>query len=302
MNYDPGMLRGVFPPLVTPFAEEKIDFAGLRRTIERLNGTKIRGYMPLGSNGEFRSLTEDESLRILALVAAVRAPDKTVMAGAGRESAWATIEFMKKVADTGADCASVITPHYYARHMTDEALVRYFTRVADHAPIPILVYNVPEFAGGVRVSPSVVARLAEHPRIVGMKDSSKEDIALYAAANRSRPDFSVLSGSINKFLYGLRSGACGGVLSMANYLPEHCCLLEDLHREGRNAEADELSARLVRLNAKISGKYGVAGVKVAMDLSGYSGGAPRLPLLPPGGEEREEIRIALAEEGFDAPP
>ncbi len=291
-------LAGVFPPVMTPFQGGKIDFAGLEANILRMNGTRLRGYMPLGSNGEFRSLTDEEALKVVRLIADRKAADKTLMVGTGRESAYATIEFTKKAADQGAEFASVLTPHYYAKKMDDQALIRFFTQVADASPVPVLMYCAPGFAAGVILSPAAVAELARHPNILGMKDTSQEDIAGYVKAVPPGAEFHVLAGSVTKFLYGLRNGAVGGVLSMANYFPELCCELQDLFMEGKTAEAEKLSSRLVALNARTTGKHGVAGVKGAMNLLGYAGGEPRVPLLPLGPGEMEELRAVLRDEGF----
>ncbi|HOV38972.1 MAG TPA: dihydrodipicolinate synthase family protein, partial [Spirochaetales bacterium] len=156
----------------------------------------------------------------------------------------------------------------------------------------------PGFAAGVVLSPRAVSELASHPNIVGMKDTSKEDIAAYVRAVPAGAEFYILAGSVTKFYYGLQSGAIGGVLSMANYFPELCCELQDLFNAGKMDEAEKLSARLVRLNEKITGKYGVAGVKAAMDLLGYYGMEPRIPLLPLTEAEREELQTVLRDEGF----
>jgi 4-hydroxy-2-oxoglutarate aldolase len=292
-------LEGVFPPVMTPFVGGMIDFRNLPANIEKRNPTRLRGYMPLGSNGEFRSLTDDEALSVVKIIAGAKGSDKTLMVGTGRESAYATIEFTKRAADLGIDFASILTPHYYAKKMTDLALVRFFTEVADASPIPILMYCAPGFAAGVVLSPpGQFPNLPLIPNIVGMKDTSKEDIAAYVRAIPAGAEFSILAGSLTKFYYGLQSGAIGGVLSMANYLPELCCELQDLFNAGKMDEAEKLSARLVRLNEKTTGKYGVAGVKAAMDLLGYYGMEPRIPLLPLTEEEREELQTVLRDEGF----
>lgn len=283
-------LTGIYPPVMTPFDERgNIDYAGLEFNIEKMNETKLRGYMPLGSNGEFRSLSDEEAIKVLKTIAGVKSKDKFLMAGAGRESAFATVEFIKKAADTGADFVSVLTPHYYAKRMNDEALIAYFENVADNSPLPVLMYCAPSFAAGVLLSFNAVSKLAAHPNIIGMKDTSKEDIANYVKAIPAGANFYVLAGSISKFLYALKNGAVGGVLSMANYLPELCCILQSLFDEGKIEEADAMSANLISLNEKTTGKYGVAGVKAAMNLLGYKGGLPRIPVLPLKENEKSEL-------------
>ena len=292
-------LTGVFPPVMTPFFPDgRIDYDGLEYNIKKMNQAKLGGYMPLGSNGEFRSLTDEEALKVLGIVARAKSPDKTLMAGTGRESAYATIEFTKRAADVGIDFASVLTPYYYVKKMNDEALIRFFTEVADNSPVPVLMYCAPGFAGGVIISTKAVSQLARHPNIMGMKDTSKEDIAGYVKAASGAAEFHVLAGSISKFYYGLTVGAIGGILSIANYLPEPCCEIQALYQAGRKDEADKLSERLKSITERATGKHSVAGVKGAMNLLGYKGGEPRVPVLPLKPEELEEVRVVLREEGF----
>jgi 4-hydroxy-2-oxoglutarate aldolase len=291
-------LSGVYSPVMTPFSKGRIDFEALAYNIEKMNDTGVRGYMPLGTNGEFKGLSDDESLEVIKTVAKAKKADKPLMAGTGRESAWSTIEFTKRAADAGADFASVLTPHYYAKKMQDENLIRYFTEVADASPIPVLMYCAPGYAAVVVLSCNAVTELSKHPNIVGMKDTSKEDIALYVKAIAPGAEFYVLAGSISKFYKGLCCGAVGGVLSMANYFPELCCDLQKLFDEGKTAEAEALSARLVSLNERTTGNWGVAGVKAAMNLLGWRGGEPRVPLLPLGGADLETLRSILKAEGF----
>jgi 4-hydroxy-2-oxoglutarate aldolase len=291
-------LTGIYPPVMTPFKEGKIDYDDLSFNIEKMNETDLRGYMPLGSNGEFRSLTDDESVKVLQTISKSKSKDKFLMAGAGRESAYATNEFIKRAVDAGADFVSVLTPHYYAKKMTDEALIAYFTAVADASNVPVLMYCAPSFAAGVLLSFNAVSELAKHPNIVGMKDTSKEDIANYIKAVPKGADFHVLAGSVSKFLYALKNGAIGGVLSMANYFPQLCCDLQALFTAGKLDEAEKMSARLITLNEKTTGKYGVAGVKAAMNLVGYKGGEPRNPLLPLKGADLEDLKSVLKQEGF----
>jgi 4-hydroxy-2-oxoglutarate aldolase len=292
-------LSGVFPPVMTPFfADGGIDYEGLALNIEKMNQTDLGGYMPLGSNGEFRSLGDEEALEVVKLIAEKRAPGKTLMVGTGRESAYATIEFTKKAAQAGAEFASLLTPYYYVSKMTDEALIRFFAQVADASPIPVLIYCAPSFAGGLVISQKAVRELAQHPNIVGMKDTSKEDIAGYVKAVPPGAEFYVLAGSISKFYHGLTVGAIGGVLSIANYLPQECCKIQKLFDAGKKDEANKLSELLKSITSRATGKYGVSGVKGAMNLLGYRGGDPRVPVLPLSPAELEEVRGVLASEGF----
>jgi 4-hydroxy-2-oxoglutarate aldolase len=291
-------LAGVFPPVMTPFVREELRVDALRENIDKLNDTELKGYMPLGSNGEFQSLSDDESLTVLRTVRNAMASDKVLIAGVARESAHNTVEFAARCADVGMDYASILAPHYFPARMTDDALMRYYIYVADRCPVPVLLYNAPGFAAGVIISPELVARLALHPNIVGMKDTSKADISTYTEAVPSGAEFYVLAGTITKFFEGLEHGAVGGVLSMANYLPGECCQIHSLHAAGRIQQSMDLSERLKRLNSGGAGKDGVAGVKAAMDLLGYRGLEPRLPLSALPDDQRQELRAAFVAEGL----
>jgi 4-hydroxy-2-oxoglutarate aldolase len=289
-------LTGVFIPVITPFTNQKVDLGMLEHNIRRANSSKVAGYMPLGSNGEFAHLNDEEQLAVFRTVKKNAAKDKVLMIGIARHSAYCTIEFGKKIQEEGADFVSVLCPSYFASSMNDAALIRYYTAVADGLSIPVLLYNCPKFAAGVTLSPEVVKELSKHPNIAGMKDTSKGNIEKYLEVKDE--SFEVVAGSIENFLTGLKSGASGGVLSMANYLPDPCCRIQELFSEGRIQEAEELSDKLIALSKGAAGKYGVAGVKAACDMFGYKGGEVRNPLADCTDDQRDSIRHAFAEAGY----
>ncbi|MDI9597465.1 MAG: dihydrodipicolinate synthase family protein [Atribacterota bacterium] len=291
-------LSGIFTPNVTPFINEEVAYDKIAENIDRYNHSKLKGYMPLGSNGEFRSLTDEESIKIIDVYAKYAAPEKTLIAGVMRESSKATIEFIKKIADKGVDFATILAPHYFVKFMTYEALVKYYTTIADQSPLPIMIYNAPKFAGGLVFSTNLVSTLAEHPNIVGMKDTSKEDISIYVNAIPEEAEFFVLAGTINKLFSALKAGGIGGVLSMADYLPDISCQLQEAFESGDIKEAEKLDVYARELSSNAAGSFGVAGVKAAMDFLGYYGGDPRIPLLPMTAEQKEELKIVLKKEGL----
>jgi 4-hydroxy-2-oxoglutarate aldolase len=292
-------LSGVFPPCMTVFDEnEEVAYDKIAENIERYNLTKLKGYMPLGSNGEFRSLTDEEAVKIIEVYERTMGRGKTLIAGVGRESAKITVEFIKRIADKGVDFATILPPFYFVSFMTDDALIRYYTRIADESPVPVMMYNAPKFAAGLTFSTSLVSLLAAHPNIAGMKDTSKEEISTYINAVPKGADFFVMAGTIEKFYSGLLQGAVGGVLSIANYLPDICCKLQELYETGNQEEAQKLDLYARRLSKNAAGNYGVAGVKAAMDLLGYHGGNPRIPVLPLGGNAKVELKTILQKEGL----
>jgi len=290
-------LSGVFAPVVTPFQDDDLSLDDLRDNLKKLRETKLAGYLALGSNGEYKSLSDREQFEILEVFAEEKG-EKVVMVGTGCESTRQTIEKSRVAGQMGFDYVSVLTPHYFAKRMDGDTLAGYYERIADSISIPVLLYNAPGFAGGVKVPPKTLAALAKHPNIVGMKDSSPTGPAGFLTALDPNDDFSVLAGSINFCYPSLHLGATGGVVSLANALPEPCAQLYELFVAGRFEEAKALHFKLARLNQAVSGTAGVAGVKAAMEIAGFRGGQPRHPLTAISEPAKETMREAIAAAGF----
>jgi 4-hydroxy-2-oxoglutarate aldolase len=289
-------LRGVFAPICTPFsANEDVDVGALAENLDRYASAGIHGYLTLGSNGENRSLTEQERRLVLDTVVHRRTAGQVVMAGAAYDGQREAESFLAAAADLGADFGLVLSPGYFRKQMTDEVLYRYFSTLADTSAIPIVLYNAPGFCG-VTLEPALVARLAGHGNIVGMKDSASSGIEAFLALER--PTFHVLAGSANFLFPAMMSGSLGGTVSLANSFP---AVALQLYRYGEAHDVEHgepYQAFVTRVNHGISGAYGVAGVKAAMDLAGFVGGIPRRPLLPLGFGERDALRQMLQGAGL----
>lgn len=282
-------LAGVFAPITTPFDYlGNILFDKLAENIEKLNSSRLRGYLVLGTNGEFRSLSQGEQVEVIRQAVKAAAPDKIVMAGVGAESTRLSIELCRLAAGEGAHFGSLITPFFFAKKMTGPVLARHFLEVAEASPIPLLLYNNPGVTG-VTIPAAVIKEVSSHPRLVGMKDSSPGNLSLYLQSARGK-DFHLLAGSANFFFTGLLMGATGGVISLANAFPEVCVRLYDLGIAPGLTEGRELQLFLLKINQLVSGSFGVAGVKAAMDLAGFYGGPPRAPLASL--EEGEKKKLA----------
>lgn len=290
-------LSGVFVSLVTPFEDENPRLDWLEENMIRLNDTEISGYLALGGNGEAQTLSVEEKLKILDLVVKKKGR-KLVIAGVSEESTREAIEVSLSYAERGADLLRILPPHYFAKHMTDEVLVQFYSDVADSAPIPIVLYNVPQLTGGVKLSPKAVKALAAHQNIKGVKDSSPEGIYGFLAAVRGIENFSILAGSASIFFPALVAGATGGDMSLANFLPEACCELYSAFQKGDLAIARSIHHRLFSINAGVSGQLGVPGVKAAMTMMGFKGGEPRKPLSPLSPSQEAVLHRLLASEGF----
>lgn len=293
---DKKKVDGVFAPMVTPFRDDRVLFHGLIDNVEKMNGTSLAGYFVLGTNGEYKSLSVPERFAVLKAVVQSRAKEKVVMAGMGFESTQETIAMTLRAADEGADMVSLLMPHFFAKKMTPEVLAGYVIAVADASPLPVLLYNNPSVAAGVTIKADLINLVKDHPNVIGIKDSSSETYRQNLDAAKGK--LCVLAGTANYFLDLLKNGGTGGVLSLANVFPDACAKLYTLFRQGKMQEAEELNGSLIELNHKVSGAFGVAGVKAAMDLSGFCGGVPRKPLLPLNREQLETLKQSLGKSHF----
>ncbi len=290
-------LMGVFAPITTPFDEKgEVSYKNLQENMEIYAKSKLKGYLALGSNGENKSLNNEEKEKVLKTIIANKGANQTVMAGCIFESTKETIEFAKIAESLGTDFITLLPPSYFKKQMTDSVLLKYFSTVADSVNTPCMVYNAPQFCGGTLLSVNLIKEVSKIPSIVGMKDSSKGNIENYLLAVRNR--FNVMAGSANFFMNALLMGATGGVISLANAFPEIIYKLYDLAVNKKYEEAYKLNEKILGLNKAVSGSGGVAAVKYAMDLAGLNGGEPRLPLIPIKDEVKKKLKEALEKGGL----
>ena len=291
-------LRGIFPPLTTPFdAAGALDLDGLERNLEHYAATDLAGYVAFGSNGEAVHLTAAERREVLGALRRAGGPGKTLIAGVNALSTSAAIAETRAVADAGAEAALVITPYFYKGSMNAEVLETFFLEVADASPIPVLVYNVPQNTGVV-ISPRSLGRLSRHPNLAGVKDSSGNLSALAETLRRVPEDFSVLVGNAGILYPALALGAVGGVLAVACALPETCTRLHAAVLAGDHETARRLHQAQAPIAHKVTAEYGIAGLKAALELLGLRGGHPRRPLLPLPDSGRDDLEQALIRGGF----
>jgi 4-hydroxy-2-oxoglutarate aldolase len=291
------MIKGIFPPIPTPFVDGELSTEMLRANIDKWNSTDLSGYVVMGSNGESVFLTFTEKLRLTESVRKFAAPDKIIIAGTGSDSYKDTIKLSNHAAEAGADYALVLTPSYYTNQMDSLAMISYFGRVADEVKIPILIYNVPKFTG-VNIQPETAAELSQHENIVGIKNSS-EDIEHLANINKLTPDdFSILVGTASVLYPAFKAGAIGGIVALANIAFNECIEVLKNFNEGKFEEAEKLQSRLIEPNRAVTSKFGVPGLKAAMEMIGLFGGEPRIPLskLPPN--EVAELKNILMNNGI----
>ncbi len=286
------MLKGIFPPITTPFVNDEIAFDKLTENISRWNKTDLAGYVVMGSNGESAFLTRDEKLKLIENVKKNSDKGKILIAGTGSDSIKETISLTNEAAEKGADYALVLTPSFFKEKMNSNSFVKYFTEVADKIDIPLIIYNVPKFTG-VNIEAASAAKLSEHKNIIGLKNSSENVAHLSEIINNSSDDFVTLVGTASILYTGLCAGAAGGVLALANIAPNECIEIFNLFNEGKLKQARELQAKMIPVNKAITGKYGVAGLKSSMDILGYFGGEPRSPLNMLSENEIKDLKAIL---------
>ena len=287
-------LQGIYPPITTPFnSDGEIYRAKLTANIESWNRTGLSGYVVMGSTGESVMLTQEEKYLCWELAASAAAPEKLLIAGTGMESVQETVALTNKAAEMGYKAAMVRTPHYYKNLINrGDAQALFFRCVADRVKIPIMIYNWPQ-ATGVDIPPEAVAALSEHPNIIAIKESSGNLEKVMQMIRECRSGFQVLVGSAPTLAPSFQVGAVGAVLAFANAAPYACVTIWEAHRTREFDAALDWQNRVTRAAQLVTTKYGVPGLKYAMDLNGYYGGPPRLPLVPPTSEARKEIEAAF---------
>jgi 4-hydroxy-2-oxoglutarate aldolase len=288
-------LSGIFPALTTPYHEDgSVALDHFKANLARYNRTALAGYVVLGSTGESVLLSSTEADSLLVAGKEAAASGKLLIAGTGAESTAETIVRTKRAAALGYDVALVKTPYYYKPAYKTETYLRHYRAVADTSPIPILLYSVPIFTGVTLETPEIVA-LAQHPNVIGIKDSSGAIQRIVEVAAQAPKTFQILTGSAGVLHPALASGARGAILALASALPERCVEVFELFKGGQHASAQTLQQQLALASKAIVSEGSIAGVKHAMDLRGYHGGLPRLPLLPLADAKKAHIAQVVSQ-------
>ncbi len=287
-------LSGIFPPIPTPFNHSgDIYLAKIRSNVEKWNMTTLAGYVVCGSTGESVYLTEPEKLYLWEEVAKYAPSTKLLIAGTGVESVRETVHLTNSAADLGYKCAMVRTPHYYKNLLNNlEAQALYFRSVADQSKIPLMIYNWPQ-STGLDISVDTVALLSEHPNIIAIKESSGNMDKVHALLKAVKPGFQVLNGSAPNLAASLRAGAVGAVLAYASAAPFSCLTIAEAILKREYDAAEDWQRRITEAATLVTVKYGIPGLKYAMDFNGYYGGPPRLPLIPISRSAQLEIETAF---------
>ncbi len=348
------LLQGILPPISTPFYPDgNVYFKKLEHNAERYSRTPVSGIVVLGSTGEAILLSDQERRDVLKVAREAAAPNKVLVAGTGIESASETLRLTECAAELGYDVAMVRTPHYYKRQMQPANMLAFYRTVADRSPLPVIIYNFPQ-ATGYDIPAEVVIELAEHPNLIGIKESSGdvekvrkmvegtrhvkrsatvtetfeavtprmlkaassdggELVPVGALAGGGKPSssavsvvgklktrqkeigFQVLVGAAHKLHASLDAGAVGAILAFANAAPTACYEIYAAWKEGDAELAKLKQERIAEAAQRVGGEFGIPGIKYAMDLNGYFGGVPRLPLLPLTADVKSEIERLMGD-------
>jgi 4-hydroxy-2-oxoglutarate aldolase len=291
-------LSGCYPPIATPFDEQgAVALDRLAANLEQWQKTPLAGFAVLGSNGEFVMLNEQEKVDVWKVAREVIRKPRLLLAGTGCESTRGTMKLNDEAARIGADAALVVTPHYYKARMDHRALVQFYTQTAEASAIPIVLYNVPAFTG-VDISVETIVELAQHPNIVGLKESSGNVIKMGGVAGRAPRDFQILAGSGSFLLPAMAVGAVGGIMAVAAIAAHDLAELVEAFERGDLQKAKEIQIRLIPANAAVTSRFGIPGLKAAMDMTGMYGGPVRPPLLPLPEEDKKTLREILVAAGL----
>lgn len=273
----------------TPFRDGEVDVDAIGHNVRRWIAAGLGGVVALGTNGEAPLLDEQESDRVIEAARREVPRNRVLIAGVGRESTRGTIAAAIRAASLGADAVLVRTPSIYRAHVPLASLADHYSAVADACPVPVLLYNFPA-STGVNLTPELVGRLASHPNIAGIKETST-DGAQFAELSAAAPRrWTILVGSAPGAYVAFCAGATGAIVAAACVVPEICLELLSLTRAGRHADALQLQQRLTPFARIVTTTFGIPGLKAAMDMAGYKGGSPRAPLAPVKADAIEKIR------------
>jgi len=291
-------LRGIFPPIPTPFdPNEAIDLGRLEANLARWNSWPLDGYVVAGSTGESVSLTGDERVELVRAVRSAIPSKKLLIAGAGLESTRETVKLVNHMAEAGADAVIVVTPSYFAPSIGPDGLLAHYRSIAEASSLPVILYSVPIYTH-LDLPLEVVRELATHPKVIGIKESGGSLAKITSLVSQTPADFQVLVGSAGLLLGALTVGAVGCIPALGNLAGNQIHELMTAFQRGDLTRAREIQAKLVEPNEILTVRFGVAGVKAALDLVGFYGGSLRSPLRPLGEPELAVLRDTLNRAGL----
>ena len=291
-------ISGCIPPIPTPFdSRGRVDHEKLIQNLERWQKTPLTGFAVLGSNGEAVLLRAEEKLKIWETAGKAIDGDHLFIAGTGCESTPETLELSEEAARLGARAVLIVTPHYYRSKMDHHSLVNHYSQIADRSPVPVILYNMPA-STGIDLSAETILELAGHPNIIGLKESSGNVVKMGQVVAGAEDNFQVLAGSGSFLLPALSIGARGGIMALASVAPHQLAGIVSSFDQGSLDKAREMQLRLISANAAVTTKFGIPGLKAALDCIGMYGGPVRGPLADLNEQQRKEVRAIMIKAGI----
>jgi 4-hydroxy-tetrahydrodipicolinate synthase len=290
------MFFGSIPALVTPFSGDCVDEDSLHALVDWQIVEGSNGLVPCGTTGESATMTHAEQRRVFEISVEVAAGRVPVIAGCGSNSVAVSLEHIRAAKDVGADAALVVVPYY--NKPSQAGLAAHFLNLADHSPLPIVVYNVPSRTVA-DISVETLAEIAKHPKIVGIKDATGNLGRVSAQRLACGEDFCQLSGNDDMALGFNAMGGVGCISVTANVAPRLCSDFQKAMREGRWDEALKLQDRLYPLHAALFTDASPAPTKYA--LTRVRKGFPsdlRLPLVEASDASKRAVDAALEHAGL----
>jgi len=290
-------IRGIIPPVATPMqANEDLDLPRLRWFLDHLIREGVHGVFVLGTNSEFYALDEHEKQQVIATAVEHVRKRVPVFAGTGAESTREAVRLTKMAEREGAQGVSIITPYFISP--TQQEIFDHYRRIAESTSLPVILYNNPSTCGGIKIDIDTVARLAQIPNILGIKDSSG-DLQNTNEYVRVVPErFSVMQGRDTLIYPSLLFGARGAVPASANVAPGLAVEIYEAFQRGDHAAAKAAQLRLNPVRLSLNLVTAPGGVKAALDLLGMSLGPSRAPIAPLSPEKREKMQSALGQAGL----
>jgi 4-hydroxy-tetrahydrodipicolinate synthase len=290
-------IRGIIPPVATPMqANEDLDLPRLRWFLDRLIAGGVHGIFVLGTNSEFYALDENEKQQVIATTVAHVRRRVPVYAGTGAETTREAVRLTKMAEREGVDGVSVITPYFVSP--SQQEIYDHYHRIAESTALPVVLYNNPGTCGGVKIDVDTVARLAEFPNILAIKDSSG-DLQNTIEYMRVVPErFAVLQGRDTLIYPALMFGARGAVPATANIAP---ALVVEIYEAFLRGDFPATKAAQLRLNPlRLAWNLCTApgGVKAALAVLGEPIGPSRSPVAPLPPEKQQKMRAVLEQVGL----
>lgn len=293
------VLQGSLTALVTPFRGGALDEDAFRRLVERQIAAGTHGLVPCGTTGESVTLSPAEHRRVVELCVEVTNGRVPVIAGAGANDTRRAVELVREMKAAGADAALVVTPYY--NRPSQEGLFRHYAAIADGCDLPVVIYDVPSRTG-VTFAVETVARIAELPGMVGIKDAAGNLAKASFMRQACGKDFILLSGDDPTALGYSAHGGTGCISVSSNVAPEACAAFQNACLSGDYAGARELQARLIQLHRALFLDNSPAPTKFALAALGLCSEEVRLPLSPCDEDARPAILDAMRRAGVPRDP